>query len=214
LLFWDSSMKTYVYIDAFNLYFGCVKNTPYKWLDLSKLCAILLPHHQIDRIKYFTANIKALRSSPDAPRRQQVYLRALRTLTNFEIVYGHFLSHSVRMPLTHPMVGQPRTVEVIKTEEKGSDVKLAIHLLHDAYQNRYECAVIVSGDSDLLAAVEIVKNDLGKPVGVLNPQKRPSRMLQQHATFYKHIRPGVLAASQFPRVFRDEHGAFNKPPEW
>ena len=207
-------MKTYVYIDAFNLYFGCVKKTPYKWLDLSKLCAVLLPQHQIERIKYFTAHVKALPSSPDAPRRQQVYLRALRTLTNFEIVYGHFLSHNVRMALAHPIGGQPKTVEVIKTEEKGSDVNLATHLLHDAFRNRYECAVVISGDSDLLAAVQIVRNDLGKPVGVLNPQKRPSRMLEQHATFYKHIRPGVLAASQFPTVLKDEHGAFNKPSEW
>ena len=75
-------MKTYVYIDAFNIYFGCVKNTPHKWLDLSKLCAILLPQHQIERIKYFTAHVRALPTNPDAPRRQQVYLRALGTLTN------------------------------------------------------------------------------------------------------------------------------------
>jgi uncharacterized LabA/DUF88 family protein len=214
LLFWDASMKTYVYVDAFNLYFGCVKNTAHKWLDLSKLCAILLPQHQIERIKYFTAHVKALPNNPDAPRRQQSYIRALQTLSHLEIVYGHFLSHNVRMPLAHPMVGQPRTVEVLKTEEKGSDVNLAVQLLHDAYQNRYETAVIISGDSDLLSAVQIVKNELGKPVGVLNPQKRPSRMLQQHATFYKHIRPGVLAASQFPRVLEDQHGTFNKPLEW
>lgn len=207
-------MKTYVYIDAFNLYFGCLKNTPYKWLDLAKLCAILLPQHRIERIKYFTAHVKALPSSPDAPRRQQVYLRALRTLPNLEIVYGHFLSHSVRMALARPVAGQPRTVEVLKTEEKGSDVNLAVQLLHDAYQNRYENAVVISGDSDLLAAVQIVKNELGKPVGVLNPQRRPSRMLQQHATFYKHIRPGVLAASQFPTTIKDDHGTFNKPSEW
>jgi len=207
-------MKTYVYVDAFNLYFGCVKNTPYKWLDLSKLCAILLPQHQIERIKYFTAYVKALPNNPNAPRRQQTYIRALQTLSHLEIVYGHFLSHNVRMPLAHPIVGQPRTVEVLKTEEKGSDVNLAVQLLHDAYQNRYESAVVISGDSDLLSAVQIVKTELGKPVGVLNPQKRPSRMLQQHATFYKHIRPGVLAASQFPRVLKDQHGTINKPLEW
>jgi hypothetical protein len=66
-------MKTYVYIDAFNLYFGCVKNTSYKWLDLAdlaKLCSILLPQHQIERIKYFTAHVKALPTNHDAPRRQ------------------------------------------------------------------------------------------------------------------------------------------------
>ena len=80
---------------------------------------------------YFTAHVKSLPNSPDAPARQQIYLRALRTLRNLEIIYGHFLSHHVRMPLANPGLGQPKTVEVIKTEEKGSDVNLAIHLLHD-----------------------------------------------------------------------------------
>lgn len=134
-------MKTYVYIDAFNLYFGCVKNTPYKWLDLSKLCAILLPQHRIERIKYFTARVKSLPNNPNAPQRQQLYLRALMTLPNLEIIYGHFLSHKVRMPLANPVAGQPKTIEVIRTNEKGSDVNLATHLLHDAYQIRYESAV-------------------------------------------------------------------------
>jgi hypothetical protein len=40
-------MKTYVYVDAFNLYFGSLKHTPHKWLDLSRLCDLLLPKHQI-----------------------------------------------------------------------------------------------------------------------------------------------------------------------
>ncbi len=115
------------------------------------------------------------------------------------------------MPLANPVAGQPKTIEVIRTNEKGSDVNLATHLLHDAYQIRYESAVVISGDSDLLTAVQVVKNELGKPVGVLNPQKRPSRMLQKHSTFYKHIRPGVLAASQFPAKLKDEHGSFSKP---
>ncbi len=207
-------MRTYVYIDAFNLYFGCVKNTPYKWLNLSRLCGILLPQHQIEGIKYFTARVKSLPNNPNAPQRQQIYLRALKTLPSVEVIYGHFLSHKVRMPLANPGVGQPRTVEVIRTNEKGSDVNLATHLLHDAYQNRYESAVVISGDSDLLTAVQIVKNDLLKPVGVLNPQQRSSRMLEQHATFYKHIRPGVLAASQFPATLTDEHGTFSRPAGW
>ena len=207
-------MKTYVYIDAFNLYYGCVKNTPYKWLDLSKLCAILLPQHRIERIKYFTARVKPLPNNPNAPQRQQLYLRALMTLPNLEIIYGHFLSHKVRMPSANPGAGHPKTVEVIKTEEKGSDVNLAVHLLHDAYQRRYECSVVISGDSDLLTAVQVVKNELSKPVGVLNPQKRPSRMLQKYATFYKHIRPVVLAASQFPAKLKDELGSFSKPAGW
>jgi uncharacterized LabA/DUF88 family protein len=74
------------------------------------------------------------------------------------------------MPLANPGLGQSKTVEVIKTEEKGSDVNLAIHLLHDAYQSRYECAVIVSGDSDLLAAVQI-------KVPIVTPQQEQMSLL-------------------------------------
>lgn len=207
-------MKTFVYIDAFNLYFGCLKKTPYKWLDIHKLCSLLLPKHQITAIKYFTALIKARPNDFDAPKRQQMYLRALRTLPSLEIIYGHFLSHEVTMPLAEPTPGNSRFVRVIKTEEKGSDVNLAVHLLHDAYQGRYESAVVISGDSDLLSAVHIVMNELKKPVGVLNPQSRQCQVLLKQATFYKHIREGVLAASQFPDSFADKKGLITKPREW
>ena len=79
---------------------------------------------------------------------------------------------------------------------------------------RFECAVIVSGDSDLLAPVRLVMNELKLPVGVLNPQKRPCRVLANQATFYKHIRAGVLAQSQFPATLTDGRGTFSKPSSW
>ncbi len=156
---------TIVYIDAFNLYYGAVKGTPYKWLDLNRLCALLLPAHRIDRIKYFTALVNARPGDPDQPQRQKTYLRALETLPNLEIHYGHFLTHIVKMPLARPVLGLPEYVEVVKAEEKGSDVNLATHLLHDAHRHRFEAAVVISGDSDLLEPVRIVIQELGKPVG-------------------------------------------------
>ena len=48
-------MPTNVYVDAFNLYYGSLKGTPYRWLDLGALCARLLSKDQINRIRYFTA---------------------------------------------------------------------------------------------------------------------------------------------------------------
>lgn len=51
-------MKTNVYVDGFNLYYGCVKGTPYRWLDLARLCRVLLPSHEIHRIRYFTALLR------------------------------------------------------------------------------------------------------------------------------------------------------------
>jgi hypothetical protein len=207
-------MKTYVYVDAFNLYFGAVRGTAYKWLNLADLCRILLPRHSIEKIKYFTAIINARPNDTEQPRRQATYLRALKTIPDLEIYYGHFLTHAVWMPLANPTQDQPSYSEVIKTEEKGSDVNLACQLLHDAHMDRFECAVIMSGDSDLLMPVRIVMDDIGKPVGVINPQPRPCRVLEKQATFYKHIRKSALARSQFPRELTDARGTLKKPPTW
>jgi hypothetical protein len=207
-------MNTFVYIDAFNLYFGAVRGTPYKWLDLKQLCHILLPRHEITQIKYFTARVNARPSDPDQPTRQATYFRALSTIPNLSIYFGHFLTHIVKMPLAYPVPGQNSYAEVFKTEEKGSDVNLATHLLHDAHCDLFECAVIISGDSDLLMPLRIVKEDLQKPAGVINPQRHPCRVLQNQATFYKHIRTSALKQSQFPSPMKDVKGTFLKPTGW
>jgi uncharacterized LabA/DUF88 family protein len=205
---------TYVYVDAFNLYYGCLKGTPYRWLDLHKLCLLLLPKHDIQRIKYFTARVGAWPNDPDQPTRQQLYLRALRTLPMIEIHYGHYLSHAVNMPLVNPPPGSPRMVRVIKTEEKGSDVNLATHLVSDAYENSFDAAVLITNDSDLLGPVQLVTSRLGKTVGILNPQKHPAVVLRNAATFFKQIRPGVLKLSQFMQTLTDATGTFHKPAVW
>jgi uncharacterized LabA/DUF88 family protein len=207
-------VKTYVYVDGFNFYFGCVKGTPNKWLNFRKLFETLLPHNQIDCIKYFTAKVSARPQNPNAPVNQEIFLRALRTLPGFETHFGHFLTHTVRMPLANPLPGKAPYADVIKTEEKGSDVNLATHLIHDAHLGRFDTAVVVSGDSDLLGPVKIVTGELGKSVGVLNPQKRVCRVLANQATFYRHIRQGVLAACLLPTTLSDAKGTFSKPPTW
>ena len=102
----------------------------------------------------------------------------------------------------------------LKVVPWGSDVNLATHLLHDAHMNRFDIAVVVSNDSDLLAPIKIVRNELGKKVGVLNPQKNPSRAILPHIDFIKQIRHGALQAAQFPNQLTDQHGAFSKPASW
>ena len=181
---------------------------------MRRLCELVLPKHTIVEIKYFTALVSARPNDPSQPARQQLYFRALKTLPGLTIHYGHFLSHEVMMPLV-PVPGRPQQyVRVMKTEEKGSDVNLATHLLNDAHLGRFDVAVVVSNDSDLLEPIKIVREQLGKKVGILNPNKNPSRALLPHIDFIKPIRAGVLQASQFPASLRDEHGAFTKPSAW
>jgi uncharacterized LabA/DUF88 family protein len=207
-------MKTNIYVDGFNLYYGALKGTPYKWLNVAKLCQALLPKNQIHRIKYFTAHVNPRPNDPAKHIKQQAYFRALRTLPNLEIILGHFLTQKCVMPLAGQHEGHPKFVKVIKTEEKGSDVNLAVHLLNDGHKRDYEVAVLITNDSDLLEAIRIVRYELRLPVGILNPYPRPSHSLQQHASFIKPIRKGALAASQFPDTLVDANGTFRKPASW
>ena len=103
---------------------------------------------------------------------------------------------------------------MIKSEEKGSDVNLATHLLSDAYENAFDAAVLITNDSDLREPVELIRNRLGKQVGILNPHKHAAIALTKVATFIKTIRSGVLRASQFPDQLVDSRGTFDKPAGW
>jgi uncharacterized LabA/DUF88 family protein len=208
------TLKTFVYIDGFNLYYGCLRNTNYRWLDPAKLLQFLLPKDQISQINYYTALVSARPHDPDKPVRQSIYLRALQTVPNLRIHLGHFLSHEIMMRLAHPPAGQSPFVKVIKTEEKGSDVNLATHLVHDGHLGKYELAVVVSNDSDLAEPVRIVTHELGLKVGILNPHQHPSKTLIANALFHKNIRQKVLGLSQFPAQMTDTNGPFHKPPGW
>ena len=207
-------MKTIVYVDGFNLYYGAVKDTLYKWLNIHHMCELLLPKNIIVGIRYFTAKINPRPDDPQKHIRQLVYLRALETLPNFQIIYGHYLSHEVSMLLANPPAKGRKFVKVIKTEEKGSDVNLAVHMLNDGYQEKYKLAVIVSNDSDLQSAIQIVQNELKLKVGILNPQQHSSKVLKKEALFMKKIRTGVLRASQFPKTMKDAKVSFYKPKAW
>ncbi len=214
LLFGNSTLRTFVYIDAFNLYYGALRKSPFRWLDLQKLCQLMLPKNDVQAIKYFTALVSARPGDADQPLRQQLYIRALKTIPNIEIIYGHYLTHVVRMPKATPPGAKQEYVQVIKTEEKGSDVNLATHLVHDAHLNRFDIAVVISNDSDLLAPIQLIRSQLSKKVGVLNPQKNPSRAILPHVDFFKQIRSGVLRDSQFPDTLNDPHGTITKPTRW
>lgn len=207
-------MKTNFYIDGFNLYFGMLKESAYKWLDIDCLAKKLAPKDTIGRVRYFTARISARPSDVSAPQRQQAYLRALQTLASVSVHYGHFLSRPVNMPLESPPARGPKTARVIRTEEKGSDVNLATHLLTDAFDGDFETAVIISNDSDLCEPIRVVRQKFGLIVGVVNPQQQTSHALRRVATYYRSLRRGVVASCQLPPKVTDNRGTVTKPTGW
>ena len=226
-------MQTIAYIDAFNLYFGALKGSLCKWLNLELWLDAQFPRNQITAIKYFTARVKPFEGDDGSCVRQEQYLAALSTLPRVEIIEGHYLVKVVGAMLAVPPATGSRTVKIIRSEEKQSDVNLACHLLLDGCRDNFEAAIVVSGDGDLSTPIRMVATEFQKPVVVLNPQRRSSYHLEQVATAYRGthyrwnrrgvevrtrndgIRAGLLAASQFPSPIKLQNGAWVlRPPVW
>ena len=207
-------MKTNVYIDGFNLYYRAVKNTPFKWLDLGKMCEALLPSHDIQRIRYFTAKV----SGADHRQRQIAYIRAIETIPYLSVHYGTFKTRTKKGLLVTPVPGAPAVVEILTTEEKGSDVNLATYLLSDGYRGEYEQAVIVSNDSDLALPIEVVRKELPRRIGVVNPNRNPKQITPKElidaASFTLRLFKTTLRDNQFPPEITDALGTFKKPSSW
>lgn len=208
-------LRTVVYVDGFNLYYGQLKGTPHKWLDPALLFSnVLGQQNDVVQVKYFTARVKPTPSDLDVHIRQQTYFNAIQAHCPLvKLYYGHFLRHKVRMASVNP---PPFTVEVWKTEEKGSDVNLALSILNDAWLNLYDCAVVVSNDSDLSEALNLVKtHHPTKVLGLVTPGaplRKTSKELAQFADFQKPIRSWALAQSQLPPIIPGTN--ITKPATW
>ena len=214
-------MKANVYIDGFNLYFGALKGTPHRWLDLSAMCQRLLPGRSIGQIRYFTARVVPMQNDRQAPNRQDIYLRALETLPNLTVHLGRFSSHPAydpAFPLTYsPIDGRAQTVRILRTEEKRTDVNLATLLLMDCVDEEFDEVVVISNDSDLQLPIEYAVRRFTKVVGVVNPHGRSrisADLLQVANWSFKEINRSVLAASQFPDVVQHPRGPIPKPVSW
>jgi hypothetical protein len=216
--------RTIVYIDGFNLYYRALKGTSHKWLDLVAMSrAVLPPGCIVERVKYYTAHVSG-RTDPGAPVRQHAYLRALASLPLVSIHYGNFLvtqkwAGLVPPPQFRPVIAlppgpPPQVAYVWKTEEKGSDVNLGVHLVRDAFTGAFDLAAVLTNDTDLVEPIRIVRRELGLPVTLLTPTGQPAASLMAAATSVRHIRPYVGPCQLPDPVTLPDGRTIRKPAHW
>lgn len=203
----DGLNKVITYLDGFNLYNGlCDKGwRRYLWLDIQALSSNLLQFNQeLIRVKYFTADIT---HNPSKQGRQSIYLDALSTLSLVEIIKGKFL----KVPFDCHLCN--RTGLVYK--EKMTDVNIALELLLDAQRDKFDTAILISADTDLVPVVKYVVQTLGKRITVAFPPERWSDHLKDIAQRHYPIGRDKFAKSQFPpRVKVSSTHFLECPPEW
>ena len=203
--------RVITYIDGFNLYFGMRSKgwRRYYWLDVRQLSLnILKPYQVLKAVRYFTSRISSSLSQPGQARRQNRYLEAIELLSDTTMYFGHYLSEIVQCR---------RCGHQWKDyEEKMTDVNIAVSLMKDAFQDKFDTAILISGDSDLTGPIIQIKELFPeKKVVVAFPPKRHSARLRQeaHASFV--ISRTNLKNSQFPdQVVKPDGYVLERPDSW
>lgn len=228
-------MKTIIYIDGYNLFYGCLKHSQDKWLDLHKLfhghiLGAQCPEAELVSIKFFTAEIKAKVATrgQEAHQAQQSYHRALNQCypDHIEIIHGYYTLEMARLPVHRKPPDKTLTADVWKLEEKQTDVQMALTAYRDAIKGHAEQLVFVSNDTDLEPALGMIRQDLGQDIkmGVVipmrkpkddHPRRPPNASLSKHADWTRsYITEEELAASHLPEKIATKKKPIIKPSYW
>lgn len=210
--------RVIAYIDGFNLFYSCLKGSSNKWLDLHKLVSSLLqPDDVLVEIKYFTAKVSSNKNEPEKALKQHIYLEALGLNKKIKIKHGRFSIHTTKMPdAQHWKRGKIRMVEVMKTEEKGTDVNLAVQMVADAKDNLFDYAMLFSNDSDMSYAIEIAVKQCNKKIGLFIARDAISyQALKANVLHIKRLGPSVFENAQLPDEITTPTGRIiKKPSDW
>lgn len=200
--------RVITYIDGFNLYFG-LRSAGWRsllWLDLRKLSQeLLIKNQQLIHTKYFTARV----SSPaDKVKRQNTYLEALEALPDTSLHFGKFLQSPRICPKCKYQDNVP--------SEKMTDVNIAVEMLSDAFEDRFDTAILISGDSDLRGPISKIRAMFpAKRVVCAFPPNRVSTELKKSANGFFVIGRAKIRRSQFPLDVVSKSGyTLTKPVEW
>lgn len=196
-----------VYVDGFNIYFGMLEAglEKLKWLNLRTLTESLLkPNQKLEEIKYFTSRVS---NNPDKQKRQSIYLEALESV-GIKIYYGHYQRDKVECKLCGNIWAN--------YNEKMTDVNIATQMIIDAYQDKYDMAMLISGDSDLVPPIKAVHECFSnKRVFVAFPPKRYNSSVALQAKGSLTLGRAKLSKSQFPEEVQKADGfVLKKPAEW
>ncbi len=172
--------------------------------------------YNIQKIKFFTARVKKNADDPGKTTRQDLYLQAIQTLPNVEIVWGQFKKRTIKGFLCYSQgLETKQKVIVSKFEEKNSDVNIATDMIEDGYQNKYECAALISNDTDLVTPLLRIKYNLEKLVVVISPYGKVHVDLKKASHYSKGIKNNnIFQKSQFPLKLNVSGRAIHCPREW
>ncbi len=200
--------KVIAFVDGFNLYHSISEShSQYKWLDYNALANAFIAKSKehLSKVYYFSAFAVW---NPEKMARHKNYIKALE-LAGVEVVLGKF--KKVRKKCRALCKKRYTTFE-----EKETDVNIALYMLELAVREKYDKALLFSGDSDLIPAVKAVQRIAPqKQIQVVIPFGRSAQDLKNACDSSSKIKLKHLQKSQFPSEILDNGRCIVKrPPSW
>ncbi len=207
--------KSIVYIDGFNLYYRLLSKTRCKWLNLDRYFSIIRTSEEIVAIKYFTSPVKG-RPERSAGR-QKTYIDALKTTPRVRVIMGGFASQPVDCRVRECAHAE-RKYRIL--QEKKTDVALGIHMVSDAMRGDIDRVILVSGDSDMIPALRMIKSESpGITTTVYVPSfdgsTEPCVEIRRAADKDRNLPAELLSRALFPdEIALPGGGKIKKPRGW
>lgn len=146
--------RSIIYIDGFNFYYGMLTGRPdLKWINYQRLGELLRPDDDIVHVRLFTALIDRKRAVSEKRDRQLRWWAALKTQPKITLTEGKFAERERTCLVPTCCHGQRRYTAL---EEKQTDVNLALSIVRDVQTLAPDVVVVISGDIDLLPALDWV----------------------------------------------------------
>lgn len=147
-----------------------------------------------------------------------MYFRALAA-RDVEVFLGQFRSGTRWMRRSEPC---PRgtdcpvseeNIRVISTEEKGSDVNFASHLLIDAFRRDCKMAIVLTNDTDLVEPIRLARDDLDLHLALAQP-KRQSRTESAPSTSSRSSATARCKQASYPICSATAAARYTAPRLW
>lgn len=229
-------MRTAFFIDGYNLFYGLLANTPYKWLDLPALLTHITtienPKSKTAKIYYFSSPVKPELASrgTQSKEAQDSYIRALKAC-GVSVTMGRHTLEPAQAPRFVDKSTRPSRqdkVDIWKLEEKETDVNLAVsmyRLLSKQQalntEDQIQQVVLVSADTDIGPALQAIKEDFPRiTIGVILPHREgikrgaPGTLRNQADWMRTIVRNEELAVNQLPDKVPTKKKPIFKPDYW
>ncbi|MEL7630603.1 NYN domain-containing protein [Pectobacterium aroidearum] len=228
-------MRTAFFIDGYNVFYGLLAGTPYKWLNLPDLLThisqVQNPASLTVQVNYFTSPVlpRLATKGKQSAEAQDTYIRALKT----KGVTVHLGKHRLERGMAPRYVkdvepSREDKVSIWDLEEKQTDVNIAISMYRLlsrqlAFDNneKIEQLILVSADTDMTPALRAIKEDFPYiTVGIILPHREgiargtPGSLKNYSHWIRRHITIDELKKYQFPNRVPTKKKPADKPDYW